>query len=239
MKDFVEEMQDVLEQARYLKGSAKTNRDFEDYEEALDELNESTDVLLEPRLKNLETKGPEQVEQYEKWRYELARELADCYGMKGGLYRRKGDLENAEMMYKEGSRYERDYKIPDSYNRTNAIVLQLLRDPNLHETLQAEIREARESVQEQVEGKRRDEWWAWADLGMLYLLEKNHEGTQNLNKACGAYEQFKNKGARKHHFESSISVLQLLKEHLEEVNITTASQVQEAIAYLERSLPAR
>ena len=240
MNNWVEEVKNALEQVGSLKGSAQTNRDFEDYDDALKDLDAAI-AQLEPILRNLETKKPEQIDQYEVLRFKLARELADCFGMKGGIYRRQGKLEDAEEMYKVGCKYEEDYKLPDTYNRTNVIVLRLVRAPDDHEELGSIILESRDIVQDQVKGKNKNKWWAWADLGLLNLLSVNLKETEQSTlyrkEAHQAYEQFKNTGARMQHFESTIEVLNQLKQGFEKVDESTSLQIQEEIDYLKINMP--
>jgi tetratricopeptide (TPR) repeat protein len=238
----VSTLENILKQVESLKASAQTNSDFEDYDEALTDLDDAI-ALLRPTLEELEAMGSEDTEQYEPWRFKFARELADCYGMKGGNHRRKGELEQAEAAYEKGSILEVDYNIPDTYNRTNVIVLQLLRDPHRHETLGSMIQGARDIVHEQVTGKNKNKWWAWADFGLLNLLSVNL--TETIQRALyqkeahSAYEQFKNNGAGKQHFESTISVLEQLRESFKKVDEPTSLLMQEEIAYLTANMPAR
>jgi len=238
----VSKLEDILKQVDSLKLSAEVNKDFEDYDEALKDLDKAIN-LLSPTLKELKAMNPEDAKQYFPWRHKFARELADCYGMKGGNYRRKGELEEAEVMYRKGSGFEIKYSIPDTYNRTNVIVLQLLRDPNCHEKLVEMIQGVRQIVQDQVEGKNKNKWWAWADFGLLNLLSVNLEATKHQElyqkEAQEAYKKFKDTGAGKQDFESTIEVLEQLKERFKEVDKATASLMQMEIDWLEKNTPDR
>jgi tetratricopeptide (TPR) repeat protein len=181
------------------------------------------------------------VNQYKTMRFKLARELADCYGIKGGIYRRQGKLEDAKAMYEAGFKYEQDYNIPDTYNRTNVIVLRLLLDPGDHKALGQTIEECRVIIQDQVKGKNKNKWWAWADLGLLNLLSVNLKETDRRafyrKEAHNAYEQFKNSGAGMQHFESTVEVLKQLKQSFEKVDKATASLIQTEIGWLEENIP--
>lgn len=240
MKSLVQKVNDVLEQVSGLKGSAQTNRDFEDYPDALQDLDDAI-LCLDSALRELEGKDPGEVEHFETLRLKLAREIADCYGMKGGIYRRQEKLEDAEAMYGEGGKYEHDYNIPDTYNRTNVIVLRLLRHPKDHEALGAIIRASRDIVQDQVKGKNKNKWWAWADFGLLSLLSVNLKGTEHpalyRKEAHYAYEQFKKNGAGMQHFESTIDVLKQLKQGFMKADEATALLIQEEIDYLKANMP--
>ncbi len=94
-------MNDVLMQAKRLKESAKANRDFDEMEEALNDLNKAISYLIPIDA---------QVEDGD-YKTALRRELADCYGMMGGIYRRlanKGDLKrNLEESFHGGTAWQR------------------------------------------------------------------------------------------------------------------------------------
>ena len=243
----VDELEKILKQVSSLKTSAQTNSEFGDYDDALKDLDEAI-AILTPTFKELEAMDSEEVKQYEPFPFKFAVELADCYGMKGGNHRRKGELEKAEEMYMEGSTFEVNYNIPETYNRTNTIVLQLLRDPVRHEALRPIIQSARDIVGKQLEGKNKNKWWAWADFGLLNLLSvtleesgRPSEGSEHpvgyRKAAHDAYVEFKNNGAGKQNFESTVNVLEQLKGRFEEVDAATASLMQEEIGYLKANMP--
>jgi tetratricopeptide (TPR) repeat protein len=214
----------VLDRVQQLKSDAKFDRDFGDYKSALGSLLEALD-LLRPEYESL-SNDPARNGEDDKER--LRRELADCYGMAGGLYRRMtvGDsmenLRRSEEMYREGLKYERD----DTYNLTNSIVIPILRDPGSFDYQKARIDEALKILHEQVRGKRKDQWWAWADLGLLTLL------SGDLPAALEAYAQFRLVGARAQDYESTIQVLEGLSERLQESNAALSQRIKEAIQYL-------
>lgn len=66
-----------------------------------------------------------------KEQQQLAAKLADVHGSLGGIARRDGQLDRALQHYHAGAALERDpaYEIQSTYNRGQAIVLQLLIDP--------------------------------------------------------------------------------------------------------------
>lgn len=213
-------MNDVLMQAKRLKESAKANRDFDELEEALNDLNKAISYLIPIDA---------QVEDGD-YKTALRRELADCYGMMGGIYRRlanKGDLkrnlEESAEMYRKGLVYE----IDDSYNLSNSVVIPILIDPLNLKKQQKEIREGIKLIQEQVRGKRKDQWWAWADLGLFNLLIGDDA------EALKAYRHFTKVGARAQDYESTLSVLRELKDVLHETEATVAQSIENIIEFLE------
>ena len=159
--------------------------------------------------------------------HEAARKLADHYGRLGGVYRRAGQLESALDSYIRGTELEQDWQLDDSYNRTNAIILTLLVDPGRMPALIGEIEQAAELVRSQVDRTRRDQWWAWADLGVLSLLD----GRQR--DALWAYDHFAGTGARRGDYESTLTVLRELRTSLSRVQPERAAEFAGAIEHLE------
>jgi tetratricopeptide (TPR) repeat protein len=103
---------------------------------------------------------------------EVRAELADTYGMKGGIFRRAGELDTALAAYTTGAGIEESDNLPATYNRSNLITLSITAK-GLSPTDDA-IRKHLASVighlEVQTAGPSRDEWWAWSDLAQFYLL---------------------------------------------------------------------
>ncbi|MDQ3274938.1 MAG: hypothetical protein M3Q39_07890 [Actinomycetota bacterium] len=164
-------------------------------------------------------------------RHEVAHRLADHYGRLGGIYRRAGQLESALDSYTRGAELERDWLLDDSYNRTNRITLSILVDPGRVPALAGEIAETTELVRSQVDRTRRDQWWAWADLGTLSLLDGR------LRDALWAYDHFSGSGARRGDYESTLSVLRELTTAVSGVRPEHAWAFAAAIEHLEAARP--
>lgn len=164
-------------------------------------------------------------------RHEAAHKLADHYGRLGGFHRRAGQLDFALDSYAYGAKLERDWHLDDSYNRTNKIVLALLVDPRRLPVLVDEIGQAADLVRSQVDRTRRDQWWAWADLGLLSMLD----GRQR--DALWAYDHFAEAGARRTDYESTLTVMRELQTHLSGVYPEQAAAFIEAIEHLEATRP--
>jgi tetratricopeptide (TPR) repeat protein len=233
------DMKAGLERVKRLKSSAQSDREFGDYQEALNNLEEAL-AWLEPTLQELEGAPPNEPGDHGVWREQVARELADCYGMHGGNFARLDMLLAAEAAYERGSRIEHEYRIPDTYNRTNAIVLRLLRDPSQHPSLGDMIGSTWEVVQRHVQGRSRDKWWSWADFGLLSLLSVNLPrvayGTDFREEARNAYRQFVSLGPGPHNIETTRDRLRQLEERFEGVDGTTAASIREQVEVLDRSL---
>jgi hypothetical protein len=158
-------------------------------------------------------------------RREAAHRLSDYWGRLGGIFRKAGMIPDGIEAYRRGMELERDYQLDDSYNLTNWIVLQLLDNPGRLPELGREIGDAIALVQAQVRGPRRDQWWAWADLGLLRQLGRQP------SEARAAYEQFPRCGARRVDYQSVIPVLNSLREAFQGPELT--ADLSDTIQYLE------
>lgn len=198
-------------------------------QKALKAIQKALDLLLEAH--NEATDGG-------NYKKELKREIADCYGIMGGLYRRfalrstspdeaRGYLTEAAKTYELGLHYEMN----DSYNLFNMVVVQILLDRSYLKTGTPHIEEGVAKIQEQIKGTRRDQWWAWADLGLLYILLGNDD------EATQAYRCFTRVGPRVRDYDSTLSVLNTLEKDLRTAQEpdfhVIANSIQGAIEYLE------
>jgi hypothetical protein len=221
-------MNSKLEEARLLKDHAKldidratrdrNNIDFERLrEKALPRLEKAINLLEE------EYRGIEDGQ----YKNDLRLELADCYGIKGGVYRRlseggdvKANLEEAAEMYKTGHFYE----IDDSYNLSNSVVIPILIDPENLERKQPDIEQGLEKIEELVRGEKKYDYWAWTDLGLFNLLRNNY------STAKVAYEQATQLGARTQNYKSTLSVLEQLERTLKYATSPMAESVAQSIS---------
>ncbi|GAA2480028.1 hypothetical protein [Winogradskya humida] len=159
---------------------------------------------------------------------ELAKALADAHGMLGGVEWRAGDLTEAAAAYERGRAIEQDpqFGIVDSYNLTNALVLRILLEPGDVESFNEELRAARATVGLQVAGPRGEQWWAWADYGLLCLL------TDATDEAARAYEQFRISGPGPADRESVGRVLHELADAVEQVDERRSRAIRDVAAGL-------
>lgn len=153
---------DRVDEVLTLKRKASALRNRERYDAALGTLDEALQ-----RLHELEAKAGG--DQY--LRTLVQTELADTMGMKGGVHRRRNDLEAALAAYKAGL----DAEGPDSkstYNLGNTVLLSILLKPSSIDdgSLDDTIATLLQRLQGQTQGLRADEWWAWADLAQFELL---------------------------------------------------------------------
>jgi tetratricopeptide (TPR) repeat protein len=162
-------------------------------------------------------------------RNEVAHRLADQEGRLGGVYRRAGQLRPALDSYTRGAELEIEWQLDDTYNRTNKIILALLLDPENLPALVGEIEQTADLVRSQVDRTRRDQWWAWADMGLLSLL------SGRPRDAMWAYDHFADTGARRGDYESTISVLRELKAALSAAAPERSAELAAAIDNLDAS----
>lgn len=219
----------TFDKVKKLIGSAQANRDFEDYDDALKNLDDAIS-LGEGLLSGLEEKNYNQDNFFLDKKIDLVRKISDCYGMKGGVFRRMKSLTDAEEMYALGSAYENKYSINSTYNRVNVIVLRLLRDIGEYSSLRKIIFSSMKVIENQVSGKNKNMWWSWADYGLLNILiaalDDEKLKAYYYKEAHRSYVRFKEAGARHQHLDSALSVLIQLNEKIK------SPIIEEEINYL-------
>ncbi len=171
-------MVDELDEVLALKASAKTARDDGDWEGALSDLEEAVEILTGPTDASLGG-GSSRV----------AAELADTFGMIGGIERRWGlstagaerqrHLERSVIAYDEGFGLERSlpHAEESTYNRVNRLIGRVLLDPNVLAAagdptadLSGDLRQAEEILTDQLLSARQKDPWGYSDLGIIRLL---------------------------------------------------------------------
>ena len=168
---------DDLDEVRALKAGAKSARDDGDWDSAIADLSDAID-LLQDRLKE-PSAAP-------GW---LKAELADTFGMVGGIEKRWGlELEGEQRRrhlkasvdaYDMGFNYEQGLDPGDAntYNRINRLVGRVLLDKNVLRggdgaapEFAEGLRKAEEIVTKEIETARQRDPWAYCDLGTVRLL---------------------------------------------------------------------
>jgi len=112
-------------QARNARDLKRAEEEFEEAESSIEEAFEEIEASgnFNPNVK-------ENIDQATK---DQARELADCWGIRGGIYREEGKIREAIDAYDNGYQLESEtrYEIHSTYNTVNRLVLRLLTNPNL------------------------------------------------------------------------------------------------------------
>jgi hypothetical protein len=222
-------MVDVLDEVIALKASAKGFRDDDDWEEALTELQEAIDLLLDLRA----GASPSVASR-------LATEFADTYGLVGGIEKRwalqldgeerRRHLEASLTAYDEGFSYERDLGPTDAntYNRVNRLVGRVLLDLSVLQNdvkFAEDLRIAEEVLDEQIGSKgRQKDPWAYADLVTVRLLRGKPD-------ALAAYRELDQLHPPRFVYDSMLSTLQPLCDVASDLR----PDLVQAVAQLRRS----
>jgi tetratricopeptide (TPR) repeat protein len=215
------EIGQLVMQVKLRKEQAKDYRDDGDIEAAIGSLGDAISMLeASPLYKNLTVTDAPTAPQNT-----LAFHLADCLGMKGGNLRRLDRLPEALACFKHGRTYEesKHLNVPSSYNLVNAIVLPLETGTRTAE-LQDDLTGAVVAIQRQVDGERRNDRWAWADLGQCQLLLGDRDG------AIKSYKRVRELGNAET-VESVVTVLRRLARAIGKTEPKMAVALEEGAAF--------
>ncbi|MEO5823566.1 MAG: hypothetical protein ABIT71_23935 [Vicinamibacteraceae bacterium] len=108
----------------------------------------------------------------------LVPEVVELLGTTGGLYQRLGDLPQALRSYGEGADLETRYGLPGTYNRLNALKLELLTGGRSLADLSPRLLALAEHIRLSLDKDKslNDSGWVHADLGdCLALLGRTEE----------------------------------------------------------------
>lgn len=154
----------------------------------------------------------------------LRSELADTYGMKGGIYRRLEYPKKALINYSKGAELEMNSTL-STYNLGNKILLSImLGDSRVdEESTRTNLHTAINKLKQQVSGGRSDEWWAWADLGQFYLLNRD------IENAKSAYAAGRETGPSPSEYQRSLDILAEVSSALEKEHPEQATEVKSFI----------
>jgi tetratricopeptide (TPR) repeat protein len=165
---------------------------------------------------------------------ELYRDLAETYGMRGGVLRRMRRTREAVASYERGRDYEQDddYGTDDSYNLVNAIVLPLYDDPTLldRDGFEKDLADTVRVLKRQIRGTRGDDFWAQADLARCLLL------SNKLDEAKPCLDRFVQLGGLKDGYASTLQVLRELEQVLAAANRPEADLFDKSVAYLREAV---
>lgn len=229
------EKEEILAYAKNLMERAETDKVFEDYRSGINALNEAVRFLekhLEDYNKQVEISDKHIREFKIRDRNEIAERIANYYGMIGGQYRRDGEIDKAITAYDRGLRYEANplYKISNSYCLTNSISLRVIQRGKIDGEIRKKTQDAISVINEQVQVIRKDDWWARADLGLLYLLNNDPANSEQN------FEKFGQKGARREDYVSVITVLRVLSASLKKNSSKEANLIESAISKLSKNI---
>jgi tetratricopeptide (TPR) repeat protein len=152
-----------------------------------------------------------------------AADQAELLGIRGGLFRRCGQLRDALASYEDGAKWEQNANLASTYNRTNAIKLGLRVGDRLA-ALRATIDDTEAALTRRLQQDERaaDDAWAWADLGDVRLLQGDVAGAEE------AYAAFTRK-ATSSSPASTLSALEQVAEDLDHHGDPAARDVRAAV----------
>jgi hypothetical protein len=236
-------MSEVLERIRELKTQAKNRRDLGRFQRAAALLDEAIAIARE----ELKTTSVPEV------RATLASELADCYGLLGGVERRwaldpkSSPEERAQHLrrsvdaYDEGYKFEADpaFGLANTYNAVNRLLSRLLLDPGLLTSggkgsrregsesvdVRADLEAVARTLQSQLATQRRGDYWALADLALINVLL----GKQD---AASAYAAFEAELRPDSAYQSALAIVKPLAA----LDLPTAAELKLAGQRLEKEL---
>lgn len=152
-----------LIEARTLKRKATALRNRSEFKRAQETLDEAIRVLTTQRQDYEPTLTDAK---------EVLAELADTHGMKGGNFRRTGELDAALQAYAAGAEIEVSENLSTTYNRSNVITLSITAKElsPMGDAIRKHLASVIGHLEVETAGSRSDEWWAWSDLAQFYLL---------------------------------------------------------------------
>ena len=172
----------------------------------------------------------------------LATELADVYGLTGGVEKRWGLALDGEgrkrhlaaslAAYERGFSYEQDLQPQETYNRVNRLVGHVLLSPHVLDgedhaivDFYEELRKADTILAELVRSVRQKDPWAYCDLGMVRLLRRGSD-------ALPIFQDLDRLRPPAFVYESTLTTLLPLTE----VASGLLPELTETIAHLRRSI---
>ncbi len=187
MSDLKNELEPLKRRSRYHRNEALEALKEGDTKQATEEFESSREAIREAirRLQDLGAPDLSSPKRASEAEITIAEQLADCFGILGGVYRSKGDLREARNAYDEGNKYESSnrFNVLNTYNRVNRLVVRILENPDLLSdssppvmdiegapTMRQLLKETDEEIERQLREGRRDRAWALADLAMVRLL---------------------------------------------------------------------
>jgi tetratricopeptide (TPR) repeat protein len=211
-------MKEALERAKQLRLQARERVAAQQLEAALE--------LIDQALRVLETEQADPS-------FELYRDLAECWGVRGGILRRLKRRAESVESYKRGTRYEQDEEFgsDDAYNLVNSVVLPLYDQPKLlaDDAFRVQLRLAIRQLGRQIRGARSDDYWAQADLARCLLLDNRFDEA----KLC--IDRFFQLGGLQEGYAITVQVLRELGEALLAADLPQGKLFDQAVEYFRRA----
>lgn len=177
-------------------------------------------------------------EQLSDEQLEVAKELVETLGARGGILRRLRDFSGALESYNAGANIERSFVPVSTYNRVNAVKLGLIAGRKNLAELDSELK-ALEGLLDgmlnmtskvlEPESLTSDSGWAWADLCDCRTLLGDIDGAER------AYTAFASKAGSRQP-QRALNVLRQVASTLESTGDRAAARITESLSLLERRI---
>jgi tetratricopeptide (TPR) repeat protein len=237
MKNFIELILEKQNQSKKLIIKGKKYRKFKKLDLAKQHFKEAIIKLIEAN-KIYNNNNNQNFTEYE---LDINLKLSDAYGILGGVYRRANELDKSVDMYKKGAYIEDKYNVEETYNRTNFIALNIIKDEAIKPEIQKEIERVLKVAIYLTEGTNRNKWWAWSDKALLLILNSYNSDISNevayQEEVINCYDQFGKKGAVKNDFKTTIEVLYELKNIIKPCESFTTALFKEVLKFLVDNMP--
>jgi hypothetical protein len=176
----------LKEQAQFHKKAAVRARDRGDEAQSRHEFDQAEHAIHEAieEIGGSEQADSSAVDHIDRTARDRAFEIADCWGILGGIYREWRRIDDAIAAYDAGYAYEKkpEYDINSTYNTINRLALRILANPSLLNTsgstpvdsrLEQPIPQLLAEAGQSIETKWRfmtDPVWALADMVLIQTL---------------------------------------------------------------------
>lgn len=160
-------------------------------------------------------------------------DAAELWGMRGGLLRRMGRLDDALESYASGADIEVGDELATTYNRGNKIKLALVAGRATLDEVQPDLIDLRSAIEQTISENERaaSDAWTYADLGDTLLL------LGDVLRAIDCYRTF-NERARTDSPTTTLSVLHEIREALEGHDDPRAARFTADLLHIEAALSA-
>lgn len=206
MSDLKSVLDPFKRRSRYHRDAALEARQDNNSQREAEEFGEAVEAIRKAieELEKLGVPDPASPERASEAEIVIAKQMADCRGILGGIYRAQGagSWSDAIAEYDEGYKYESSprFDILNTYNRVNRLVVRILRAPDLlsqplpfvedidkstKKTMPDLLSEADNEIERQLKAGRTDRVWALADLVMVRLLG----GLPNVDVALDDFDK--------------------------------------------------
>lgn len=161
-----------------LRRANETKKAAEQYQAGLSYIDKAFQILKDPTWYRLGELGGNKLPQSEQ--LDIAKDLVEAWGVRGGLLRRLGQSRAALDSYSEGANLEKQFVPTSTYNRVNVVKYALLAGLKTLAESEQDIRDLESLLSDQLAKNQElgDSGWTWADLGDCRALLGDVSGAE-------------------------------------------------------------